>query len=46
VSGARRNDVVSLGDRPCFADLGATVADVLGVATEGLAGESFGELLR
>jgi phosphopentomutase len=30
-----------VGDRPTFADLGATVADLLGVATSGLAGESF-----
>jgi phosphopentomutase len=46
VSGARRTEPVALGDRACFADLGATVADVLGVRTEGLAGESFAELLR
>jgi phosphopentomutase len=32
---------VDLGARPTFADLGATVADVLAVRTEGLAGESF-----
>jgi len=30
-----------LGTRDTFADLGATVAEVLGVATEGLAGTSF-----
>jgi len=32
---------VDLGARPTFADLGATVADLLDVQTEGLAGESF-----
>jgi phosphopentomutase len=42
VSGARKGDAaVDLGTRPVFSDLGATVADVLGVATEGLAGTSF-----
>jgi phosphopentomutase len=30
-----------VGARPTFADLGATVADLLGVKTEGMAGESF-----
>jgi phosphopentomutase len=30
-----------VGNRPTFADLGATVADLLGVPTPGLAGESF-----
>lgn len=34
-------DPVDLGIRPTFADLGATVADVLGVEAEGLAGSSF-----
>jgi phosphopentomutase len=32
---------IDLGVRPTFADLGATVADLLAVKTEGLAGESF-----
>jgi phosphopentomutase len=32
---------VDLGSRPTFADLGATVADLLDVKTEGLAGGSF-----
>jgi phosphopentomutase len=32
---------IDLGSRPTFADLGATVADLLDVETEGLAGESF-----
>jgi phosphopentomutase len=41
VSGVRRDRPVDVGDRPCFADLGATVADLLGVRTEGLAGQSF-----
>ena len=36
---------VDLGTRACFGDLGATVAEVLGVGTEGLAGESFAGLL-
>jgi phosphopentomutase len=46
VSGVRNQEPVDLGDRPCFGDLGATIADVLGVRTEGLAGQSFAELLR
>jgi hypothetical protein len=37
--------VVDLGTRGCFGDLGATVAEVLGVPTEGLSGESFAGLL-
>lgn len=41
VSGVRRPEPVALGDRACFADLGVTVAELLGVRTEGLAGESF-----
>ena len=41
VSGARAKGPIDLGTRPVFGDLGATVADVLGVATEGLAGSSF-----
>src|SRR3989442_4319218 len=45
VSGARRTGAVDLGDRACFGDLGATIADVFGVRAEGLAGESFAELL-
>lgn len=36
---------VDLGSRPTFADLGATVADLLDVQTEGLAGESFAKEL-
>jgi phosphopentomutase len=36
-----RDGPVDLGTRPTFADLGATVADLLAVKTEGLAGESF-----
>ena len=31
----------ALGDLGCFGDLGLTVAEALGVATEGLAGTSF-----
>jgi phosphopentomutase len=41
VSGARSDAAIDLGTRPGFSDLGATVADVLGVAPEGLAGTSF-----
>lgn len=36
-------DARDLGTRTTFADLGATVADLLGVETEGLAGESLAE---
>jgi phosphopentomutase len=32
---------VDIGTRPTFADLGATVGSLLGVSTEGLAGDSF-----
>jgi phosphopentomutase len=47
VSGARTSGPVDLGTRSTFGDLGATVADLLGVTTEGLTGESFaGELAR
>jgi phosphopentomutase len=45
VSGARAPDPVDLGIRPTFADLGATIADVLGIRTEGLAGTSFADRL-
>jgi phosphopentomutase len=41
VWGARSDDVVDLGTRSGFADLGASVADVLGVEPEGMAGTSF-----
>jgi len=41
VSGSRAGASVDLGTRPCFGDIGATVADVLGVTTAGLAGTSF-----
>jgi phosphopentomutase len=41
VSGARSGDAIDLGTRPGFSDLGATVADVLGVEPKGLAGTSF-----
>jgi phosphopentomutase len=34
-----------LGVRPTFADLGATIGEVLGVSVEGLAGTSFAELI-
>jgi phosphopentomutase len=44
-SGARGDRPVDVGDRGCFGDLGATIAEVLGVDTHGLAGESFAELL-
>ena len=45
VRGVRAGQPVDLGTRPVFGDLGATVAEALGVATEGLAGESFAELI-
>jgi phosphopentomutase len=41
VWGVRRDVPVDLGTRAPFGDLGVTIADVLGVAVEGLAGESF-----
>jgi phosphopentomutase len=45
VAGARNDHPVDLGVRGVFGDLGATVADALGVPVEGLAGTSFaGEL--
>ena len=45
VSGSRTSHPVDLGVRPTFADLGATVADVLGVTTHGLSGQSFAPAL-
>jgi phosphopentomutase len=46
VSGLPRHSApVDLGVRPAFGDLGATVAEVLGVRTDGLAGESFAAAL-
>jgi phosphopentomutase len=41
VSGARTNAAVDLGIRQVFGDVGATVAEVLGVPVKGLAGTSF-----
>jgi phosphopentomutase len=41
VAGARQGAGVDLGIRQVFGDVGATVADVLGVDVEGLAGTSF-----
>jgi phosphopentomutase len=41
VAGARNGAPVDLGVRGVFGDLGVTVADVLGVGVEGLAGTSF-----
>jgi phosphopentomutase len=41
VAGARQGAGVDLGIRQVFGDVGATVADVLGVEVEGLAGTSF-----
>jgi phosphopentomutase len=43
VSGARGDRAIDLGTRPGFSDLGATVADVLEVPFEGLAGSSFAD---
>ena len=36
---------MDLGTRPTYADLGATVGELLGVPTEGLAGTSFAPAL-
>ncbi|HEY3208880.1 MAG TPA: phosphopentomutase [Actinomycetota bacterium] len=45
VAGARADAAVDLGIRQVFGDVGATVAEVLGVPVKGLAGTSFaGEL--
>jgi phosphopentomutase len=41
VSGARTSRPIDLGTRSTFGDLGATVADLLDVPTDGLAGTSF-----
>jgi phosphopentomutase len=41
VAGPAVIGAVDLGVRPTFADLGATIADLMGVRTEGLAGTSF-----
>jgi phosphopentomutase len=41
ISGTRTGRTVDLGTRPGFGDLGATVAEVLGVKAEGLSGTSF-----
>ncbi len=46
VSGTRRSSAVDLRTRGTFADVGATIADVLGAPTEGLAGSSFADHLR
>ena len=43
--GVRRRDLVDIGTRRPFGDLGLTIADVLGVPVEGLAGQSFASLL-
>ncbi len=45
-SGTRTRDAVDIGTRSTFGDLGATIADLLGVPTEGLAGTSFAGSLR
>jgi phosphopentomutase len=41
VDGSRSGRPVDLGARSSFADIGATIGEVLGVPTEGLAGRSF-----
>ena len=41
VSGARAGGPMDLGTRSTFGDLGVTIADVLGVPTVGLTGQSF-----
>jgi phosphopentomutase len=43
VAGTRVDGTVDLGTRPGFGDLGATVADVLGVAVQGFHGTSFAQ---
>jgi phosphopentomutase len=45
VSGSRAGRTVDLGTRPGFGDLGATVAEILGVEAEGLSGTSFAPLI-
>jgi phosphopentomutase len=45
VSGARRSEPIDVGNRGCFGDLGVTIAEVFGASPDGLAGESFAELL-
>jgi phosphopentomutase len=40
-----RSGAVDVGTRPCFADLGATIAQLLDVPATGLAGESFARAL-
>jgi phosphopentomutase len=40
-----RSDPVDVGTRSCFADLGATIAQLLDVPATGLAGESFARAL-
>jgi phosphopentomutase len=45
VSGSRAGRTVDLGTRPGFGDLGATVAEVLGVEAKGLSGTSFAPLI-
>lgn len=45
VAGARTAEPVDLGVRATFADVGATIADALGVLTHGLAGQSFAGLI-
>jgi phosphopentomutase len=43
VSGTKRSSAVDLRTRGTFADVGATVADLFGAPTEGLAGISFAD---
>src|SRR5262249_23761307 len=45
VSGSRAGHAVDLGTRGGLGDVGATVAEVLGVPAEGLAGTSFAPAL-
>jgi phosphopentomutase len=46
VAGARSERAVDLGTRTGFSDLGATVAEVLGIDASGLAGVSFADRLE
>ena len=45
VAGARSSRPVDLGVRSGFSDLGATIADLLGVPADGLQGSSFADAL-
>lgn len=46
VYGKRIKPSINLGIRECFADLGQTIADYLGIDVNGLAGQSFYSLIK